>query len=229
MIKIDNVSKSYRQKPALVAAALELEAGRIVGLLGPNGSGKTTLLRILASELRADQGSVTIEGERLSPRLRAKVAALTTADFLPDSLTLKQAAAEYENFFPDFDPTLFYRLLKELDLSPEQRIRELSKGMKSKFALAITVARRARLIILDEPLEGVDPVAREEILGLIGGAFSEESTILVTSHLVNELERLLDEVYFIKEGHVQAMGDVEKLRAERGLSLDELYREVFRR
>lgn len=229
MIDIQGVAKSYQGKTALKNATLQLEQGKIVGLLGPNGSGKTTLLRILVSELRADSGSVSIDGAKLSPALKAHISGLTTSDFMLEGMTIQGAADTYASFFNDFDMERFRRLLKEVDLNPDMKISSLSKGMKSKFALALAISRKAKLIVLDEPLDGVDPVAREEILRLISFGFSQDSTLLVTSHLINELERLLDEVYFIRDGEIRYMGDVETIRAEKQMSLDELYREVYRR
>lgn len=229
MIEIIDVSKRYQKTQALAEASMVLEPGKVVGLLGPNGSGKTTLLRILTGELRMDSGSVLFDGQALASEMKAKISGLTRADFMPENMTIKSAANTYNSFFTDFDQQKFESLLPELGLSSDMKLSSLSKGMKSKFALALAVSRRARLIVLDEPLEGVDPVAREEILTLIAKGFSKDSTILVTSHLINELERLLDEVYFIRDGHIKAMGNVETIREERNLSLDELYREVYRK
>lgn len=229
MIEIKDVSKRYQKTQALTKASMVLEPGKVVGLLGPNGSGKTTLLRILTGELRMNSGSVKIEGEELSHKSKEKISGLTRTDFMPESMTIKGAAKAYNTFFKDFDQEKFEGLLPELSLKPEMKLTSLSKGMRSKFALALAVSRRARLIVLDEPLEGVDPIAREEILILIAKGFSKDSTILVTSHLINELERLLDEVYFIRDGQIKAIGNVETIREERNLSLDELYREVYRK
>lgn len=229
MIEIKGVSKRYLNKPALQDATMSLAPGRIIGLLGPNGSGKTTLLRILTGELRADSGTITMDGEIFSTKSKAQISGLTNSDFMPKAMTIGQAAATYALFFPDFDLTKFNTLISEMDLTEAMQISSLSKGMKSQFALCLAISRRARLIVLDEPLDGVDPVAREEILDLIAKGFSEDSTILVTSHLIHEMERLLDEVYFIRDGQVQSMGDVETIRETKNISLDELYREVYRK
>jgi len=229
MIEIINVSKSYYNKPALTNANLSLAPGKIIGLLGPNGSGKTTLLRILTGELRSDAGSITVDGTPLSTQTKAQISGLTNSDFMPKSMTIGQAAATYQLFFADFDSAKFNTLISDMNLTADMSISSLSKGMKSQYALALALSRQARLIVLDEPLDGVDPVAREEILDLIAKGFSENSTILVTSHLIHEMERLLDEVYFIREGQVQAMGDVETIRETKNISLDELYREVYRK
>ncbi len=229
MIEIKAVSKRYLSNQALRDASMNLAPGRIVGLLGPNGSGKTTLLRILTGELRADSGTISIEGELLSSKSKSKISGLTRADYMLPGMTIAQAAATYASFFTDFDLSKFKSLMSELELAETMRISSLSKGMKSKFALALTISRQARLIVLDEPLDGVDPVAREEILNLIAKGFSENSTILITSHLISEMERLLDEVYFIRDGQIQAMGDVETIRENKNMSIDELYREVYRK
>ena len=229
MIEIKDVSKAYYKKTALQNVNLSLAPGKIVGLLGPNGSGKTTLLRILTGELRADTGSICIDGIPLSTQTKAHVSGLTHSDFMPSHMTIGQAAATYQLFFTDFGLGKFNNLIGDMNLTPDMPIGSLSKGMKSQYALALALSRQARLIVLDEPLDGVDPVAREEILDLIAKGFHEESTILVTSHLIHEMERLLDEVYFIREGEVQAMGDVETIRESKNISLDELYREVYRK
>lgn len=229
MIEIKGVSKRYQKNQALKDATMVLRPGRIVGLLGPNGSGKTTLLRILTGELRMDSGSIIIDGKELSHESKAQISGLTRSDFMPLTMTIQQAAQAYTAFFKDFDFEKFYGLLPELELTPDMKLSNLSKGMRSKFALALAVSRKAQLIVLDEPLEGVDPIAREEILALIASGFSKDSTILVTSHLINELERLLDEVYFIREGRIKSMGSVEAIREERNISLDEMYREEYRK
>jgi ABC-2 type transport system ATP-binding protein len=229
MIEIINVSKSYYNKPALINANLSLAPGKIIGLLGPNGSGKTTLLRILTGELRSDTGNITVEGVPLSTQTKAQISGLTNSDFMLKGMTIGQAAATYQLFFADFDSAKFNTLISDMNLTADMPIASLSKGMKSQYALALALSRQARLIVLDEPLDGVDPVAREEILDLIAKGFSANSTILVTSHLIHEMERMLDEVYFIREGQVQAMGDVETIRETKNISLDELYREVYRK
>lgn len=227
MIKVSEVSKRYKNKLALKPTNMNLEAGRIVGLLGPNGSGKTTLLRILSGELRADTGSFSVDGLGPSPKLKDKISAFSNADFLPQDMTLTAAADLYEGFFKDFSRDHFYHLLGKMKLEPSLKVGELSKGMKNNFYLALALSRKAKLIILDEPMDGVDPIAREDVLTLIAAGFDGESTILVTSHMISEIERLLDDVYFIRQGEVKEMGAAEDLRQDHNMSLDQLYREVY--
>lgn len=229
MLEVNKVAKKYFGREVLQGVNLNVGKGKIAGLLGPNGSGKTTLLRLISGELRKDGGEILINGQGVGVLTKKDVSFLTSNDFFLPWMSIGDAGVLYHRVFPDFDPAKFHQLLKNVDLTPDLKIKNLSKGMRSKFALALTISRNAKLIVLDEPLEGVDPVAREEILGLILAGFSGESTILVTSHLINELERLLDEVYFINDGIVQYMGAAEDLRAEKHMSLDELYREVYRR
>lgn len=229
MIRIEQISKKYVTKEALKPTNMKMEAGRVVGLLGPNGSGKTTLLRILANELVPTTGTFFIDEEERGVGLRQHISSYSNASIVPDHYTLDQAAKLYRGFFKDFDVTRFNHLISNMDLKGSMKIKEMSKGMKNKFFLALTVARRAKLILLDEPLDGVDPIAREEVLTLIAHSFDEKSTILVTSHLINELERLLDEVFFIREGQVRYMGSAEELRENKQMSLDEIYRQEYRR
>lgn len=228
MINIENLSKKYVNFEALKTTTMKLERGKIVGILGPNGSGKTTLLRILASELMPNTGSFGFDGKKFTPQDKARISALTSPDFLPRWMSIKDAKNHYRDFYKDFDTEKFSRLLDFLELREDMDVSSLSKGMRSKLNLALTISRNSELIILDEPLDGVDPVAREEILEMIIRTFNGESTMLITSHLINELERLLDEVYFIRNGVVKYMGEAETLRAENSQSLDELYRDVYK-
>lgn len=228
MIEIENVSKKYVKFEALSKTTMKLEKGKIVGLLGPNGSGKTTLLRILASEIKPTTGEFKIDGIRRGVRAKKKISALTNSDFLPSWMSIGAAKNHFRDFYKDFDVEKFKTLLDFLNLTENLKVGALSKGMKSKLNLALTLSRNSRLIILDEPLDGVDPVAREEILDMVDKTFSEESTLLITSHLINELETLLDEVYFIRDGVVKYIGDADTVRNEKNQTLDEIYREVYK-
>lgn len=228
MLEIKNISKKYVKFQALKPVSLNIPEGKIVGLLGPNGSGKTTLLRILASELKPSTGDFSIDGVRRGVRVKKYVSALTGSEFLPGWMTIRGARAHYKDFYKDFDEDRFNELLRFLNLTDKLKVSELSKGMRSKLNLALTISRNARLIILDEPLDGVDPVAREEILGMIKDTFNKKSTILITSHLINELELLLNEVYFIKEGIIKYIGDAQKVREEQDMSIDEYYRIIYK-
>lgn len=227
ILKADKVSKNYFRKCALSNVDISLEQGRIIGLLGPNGSGKTTFLKLVAGLVRPSGGSISICGMETGYKTKELISFLPDSEFLYPWMTIGEAGDTYASFFKDFDAARFNELLKFMALTPDMKVRRLSKGMKEKLALALTLSRNAKLIVLDEPLNGVDPIAREQILGAIVKSFSQESTILVTSHLINEVENILDEAYFLKEGRIVLHGSTEDLRSERGKSLDELYREVF--
>lgn len=227
ILKADNVSKKYLTKAALSGLDISLEQGKIIGLLGPNGSGKTTFLKMINGFVRPSGGKITVCDKEIGYRTKELVSFLPDSEYLYDWMTIRAAADTYIKFFSDFDNARFGELLKFMQLTEELKVKSLSKGMKEKLALALTLSRNARLIVLDEPLNGVDPVAREQILGAIVKSFSQESTILISSHLINEVESILDEAYFLREGKIVLHGRTDDLRSEKNKSLDELYREVF--
>ena len=227
ILKAEKISKNYFTKSALSNVDISLEQGKIIGLLGPNGSGKTTFLKLVTGMVRPSGGSLTVCGMEIGYKTKDMIAFLPDSEFLYDWMTIREAGNTFIAFFKDFDSARFYELLQFMNLTPDMKVKRLSKGMKEKLALALTLARNARLIVLDEPLNGVDPVAREQILGAIVRSFSQDSTILVTSHLINEVENILDEAYFLKDGRIVLHGSTDELRSERKKSLDELYREVF--
>lgn len=223
------VRKRYLHTTALAGVDVTAAPGQVVGVLGPNGSGKTTLLKILAGLLRPDAGTVTVAGESGYPALHRNVAFLPERDFLYGWMTVRGAGGWYARLYPDFDAEGFGRLTRLMGLDPAARVRALSKGTAEKLGLALTMAREAPLTVLDEPLSGVDPVARDEIIRAIVSGIRPDAALVVTSHLVGELETLLDRVVFLADGRVTLSGDAEELRAERGVSLDGLYKEVFAR
>jgi ABC-2 type transport system ATP-binding protein len=227
ILKADKISKKYFNKSALNDVDISLEQGKIIGLLGPNGSGKTTFLKLITGMVRPSAGNLTVDGLEIGYKSKELVAFLPDSEFLYDWMTIKDAKDVYVSFFKDFNIKRFGELLEFMKLTEELKVKSLSKGMKEKLVLALTLARDAKLLVLDEPLNGVDPVARELILGAIIKCFNPESSIIVTSHLINEIESILDEAYFLKEGRIVLHGGVDNLRSEKHKSLDELYREVF--
>jgi len=227
ILEAESVGKKYFKKQVLSEVSLVIEQGKIVGLLGPNGSGKTTLLKTLVGLIRPTAGSIKICENEIGYKTKELVAYLPDSEFLYSWMKIKDAKAVYIRFYNDFNSKRFDDLLEFMKLTSDMKVTSLSKGMKEKLALALTLARDAKLIILDEPLNGVDPVAREQILVAILKAFNFESSMLITSHLINEMESILDEVYFLKEGQIILSGNAEKLRDEKKMTLDEIYREVF--
>ena len=227
ILEAESVGKKYFKKQVLSGVSLVIEQGKIVGLLGPNGSGKTTLLKIIVGLIRPTAGSIKICENEIGYKTKELVAYLPDSEFLYSWMKIKDAKDVYIRFYKDFNSKRFDDLLEFMKLTSDMKVTSLSKGMKEKLALALTLARDAKLIILDEPLNGVDPVAREQILVAILKAFNFESSMLITSHLINEMESILDEVYFLKEGKVELHGNAEELRNEKKMTLDEIYREVF--
>lgn len=221
------VSKKYFNKTALDQISMTIEKGKIVGLLGPNGSGKTTFLKLLVGLIRPTLGSIEICNKEMGYKTKELVAYLPDSDFLYPWMKISDAKKLYSTFFSDFDIAKFDELLDFMKLENNMNVKSLSRGMMEKLSLSLTLARNAKLFVLDEPLNGVDPIAREQILGAILKGFSFESSIIISSHLINEVERILDEAYFLKEGKIILSGNTEEIRIEKEMTLDEVYREVF--
>lgn len=228
ILKSDGLCKSYLNKKALRGVDLEIVPGRIVGLLGPNGSGKTTFLKIAAGILHASSGKVLIDGQEPGVYTKSIVSYLPDNEYLLNWMKVKDALNYFKDFYSDFDKKKAEELLVFMDLDKNSTVKSLSKGMKEKLKLTLVLSRKAKLYILDEPLGGVDPTAREKILTAIVNNFSENSSMIITTHLVNDIERIFDDVAFISAGEIVLKGNAEELRMEREKSIDELYREVFK-
>lgn len=228
IIDSKELTKKYFNKTALDSLNLTVEPGVILGLLGPNGSGKTTFLKIAAGLLTKSSGDITIDGKSIGTETKAIVSYLPDKMFLQKWMKIKDAKDYYKDFFKDFDMRKFTELLAYMNLQEDMKITSLSKGMAEKLLLTLCLSRNAKLYLLDEPLGGVDPVTREKILDAILRNYSEDSSIVVTTHLVSDIERLFDKVAFINSGKIVLEGDAEELRRERNSSIDELYREVFK-
>ncbi|ALD00682.1 ABC transporter [Actinomyces sp. oral taxon 414] len=227
-VVVANLTKTYRGRPALRDLSLELPAGRITGLMGSNGSGKTTLLKILAGVLADYQGRVRIAGHAPGPRSKAAVAFLPDAAFIADNLTAERAVAYYARFFADFDAHKARDLIRFFKLPADRTIKEMSKGMGEKLRIALTMSRRARVYLLDEPISGVDPAAREVLMNGILTDFDPDALLLISTHLIADVEPIVDSVVFLHEGGLMLAGDADDLREASGMSLDALFRKEYR-
>ncbi len=228
ILKADNIKKNYFNKKALNGINLEVKKGRIVGVLGPNGSGKTTFLKIAAGILRQSKGELLIDGHKPGVQTKAVVSYLPDKDYLFKWMKIKDAIEFFNSFYKDFDKDKSMELLKFMNLDVNSKIIALSKGMAEKLYLTLTLSRKAKLYILDEPLGGVDPTTREKILDAILNNYTKDSSMIITTHLVNDIERLFDDVVFISKGEIVLSGNADELRNEKKMSIDELYREVFK-
>lgn len=228
LVEIHNLKKSYdKRKEALHDLTLTLPRGRIIGLLGPNGSGKTTLIKLLNGLLVPDGGEILIDGEKPGPSTKAKVSYLPERTYLKNGATIRELLSYFQDFYEDFRTDRAKEMLAALRIEENARIRALSKGTREKVQLILVMSRDASLYILDEPIAGVDPAARDYILRTIITNYNENATVLISTHLINDIENILDEVVFMKEGRLLLQTSVEEIREEKGKSVDAYFREVF--
>ena len=228
MIELINISKSYHNKVALKDVSLNLKAGQIVGLLGPNGSGKTTLIKILNGLLRDYKGQIFIDNEEIGVHSKSIISYLPDQTYLANWMNGEKAIDFFKEMYQDFDEDRMRDLMSKLKLDTKQPIKTMSKGMKERFQLALVMSRKAKIYILDEPIGGVDPAARELILSTILDNYAPESLVIISTHIISEIEQIFDSVVFLKEGEVVIYDEVDKLRTTSGKSIDELFKEVFK-
>ena len=224
----NGLSKSYGSVRALDNIDLHLEEGRIIGLLGPNGSGKTTLIKLASRLLVPTEGEVRICGELPSPATKAMVSYLPDRNYLPDWMKAGELLDMYEDFFADFDRKRATDMMEALGIDLDMQLKKMSKGTKEKVQLILTMSRHAKLYLLDEPIAGVDPAARDFILRTIISNYDENATVLISTHLIADVESVLDEAIFLKEGKIVLHQSVDELRDTTGKSVDEYFREVFK-
>ena len=222
------LTKNYGAKTVLDSIDLTIEPGHIVGLLGPNGSGKTTLIKLANGLLTPTSGDILIDGKKPSRATKAIVSYLPDRDTLPGWMSIAQALDYYGDFYLDFRRGLAEQMLMNLGLDRTQKIKTLSKGMREKTQLILTMSRRAKLYCLDEPIAGVDPAARDYILSTILNNYEPDASILISTHLISDVENILDEVIFIQEGQLKLHASVEDIRMQEGESIDSYFREVFK-
>ena len=227
-IEINNLTKNFGDLTALDDVTVSLEQGQIVGLLGPNGSGKTTLIKILNGLLQPTSGSVTINGSAPGVETKKVVAYLPDRNALSDYMTASQLMDIYEDFFEDFDRQKAEAMIDDLGINRKQTMKKMSKGTKEKLQLCLVMARQAEVYLLDEPIGGVDPATRDYILRTIISNYNENAVVLISTHLIADVESVLDDVVFIKEGRVVLHKAADEIREEKGESVDKLFREVFK-
>lgn len=228
LVEILDVTKSYDGKVAAVEnVSLTLPKGRIIGILGPNGSGKTTLIKMLNGLLQPTSGTILINGMHIGPKTKARVAYLPDRTYLAGNKTVKEMLDYFTDFYEDFSKEKAMEMLKSLNIEPDARMKNLSKGTKEKVQLILVMSRNADLYILDEPIAGVDPAARDYILRTIINNYNPEATVLISTHLISDIEQVLDEVVFMRYGKLVLYTSVDYIREQKGKSVDAYFREVF--
>lgn len=228
ILQCSKLTKGFNGKNALCEVDLTLRPGQIVGLLGPNGSGKTTWIKLACGLLTPTSGSITVCGLAPGTQTKALVSYLPDRVSLPRGFRVRDAIALYADFFADFSTEKASSMLADLRIGPRDRLSSLSKGALEKVQLALTMSRAARLYLLDEPIGGVDPAARDYILNTILRNYSEDAALLISTHLIGDVEKVLDQVVMLQEGRVRLSGAVDDIRQEYGTSIDEIFREVFK-
>jgi len=228
ILKIENLSKRYYNKTALSDINLSIESGKIYGLLGPNGSGKTTLMKVIAGLHKQTAGNVLINGNPVSYKSKAAISYMPTENYLYGDFKVKNVIRFYKDMYEDFQEDVALKILNDIKVDTEFKISKLSSGLTGKLKVALTLSRDSELYMLDEPLNGVDVLSRDTIMELITASCGENKTIIISTHLVSEIEKILDSVIFLKDGIVELCGDAEDLRISRGVSVEGLYKEVFR-
>ena len=228
ILECKDLTKYYDRTLGLDHLSLQLEPGRIVGLLGPNGSGKTTLLKIANGLLTPSSGQLLIDGKAPGPDTRRLVSYLPERTYLSDWMTVVQLLDFFCDFYPDFRRQAAEEMLHHLNIQPKQRIKQMSKGTREKVQLIMVMSRAARLYLLEEPIGGVDPATRDYILSTIISNYNPDAAVVISTHLIADVERILDDVVFISRGQLVLHQSVDQIRQERGCSVDDLFREVFR-
>ncbi len=227
MINIKNLNKKYRNKIILDNINLNIEKGKIIGLLGPNGSGKTTLMKILLNITKEDSGEIYINNKKKSEETNKYISFLPDAPFIDKDLSINEARNYFKFFYTDFNDKKFENLINKLNLNLKDKIKNLSKGNIEKLNLILILSRDAKIYILDEPIAGVDIVTRNEILKLIIENISDESTAIISTHLIKDIEHIFDQVMFLKDANIDKIYNVEDIRINKNISVEDLYLEYF--
>lgn len=228
VLEIKNVHKKYLSHSVLEGVGFSIPRGKIVGLLGPNGCGKTTILKLISGLLQLDEGEIRINGICPGQQTKSMISYLPERSYLNDWMKISDILNLFSDFYADFDRERAEQMLTDLKISKEEKLKTMSKGTKEKVQLILVMSRRASLYLLDEPIGGVDPATREYILHTILKNFNENSSILITTHLIQDVETIFDQVLFLNQGKIVIDGEVDEIREKYGKSIDGLFREVFR-
>ena len=228
LLECKGLCKDFGEKKVLKEVNLTIEKGKIIGLLGKNGVGKTTLIKLINDLLTPTSGEVLFDGKKIGVESKRKIAFLPERTYLDKEMTVKQTLRYFNEFYDNFDEEKAKRLLQDLGLDTTMRLKKMSKGMQEKVQLVLVMSRKADLYVLDEPLGGVDPATREYILDTILTNFEKGSSVLISTHLIGDIERILDEVVFIDDGTIVLQGNADEIRERENLSLDGLFRRMFK-
>lgn len=228
ILRCEALTKKYGSLVAVNGFDLSIESGQIVGLLGPNGSGKTTFIKMINGLLQPNSGSLTVCGKKIGTETKKIVAYLPDNDFLDRSMEVEKIVEFFADFYSDFRKELALEMLKDLGVDVKKKLKTLSKGNREKVGLIMVMSRNAKLYVLDEPIAGVDPATRDYILSTIINNYNPDASIIISTHLISDIEKVLDDVIFIKEGRCVLHKSADDIRSEMGMSVDEVFREEFR-
>ena len=228
LLEVSHVTKSYGANRVLDDVTFKISKGKIVGLLGPNGSGKTTLIKLINDLLKEDSGTIKVEGLDLGVETKKLISYLPDKNYLNNNMTVIELLNYFKDFYEDFRIDKAKELIGKLNLDLNQKLKTMSKGTKEKVQLILVMSRKAKLYILDEPIGGIDPAARDYIINTILTNFSDDASLLISTHLISDLEKVLDEVIFLKNGKVVRCGSTDEIRKETKLSINDLFREEFK-
>ena len=228
LLECKHLSKSYGKKPALSDINLQIDGGHIIGLLGPNGIGKTTLIKLITGLLTPSAGEIYVNETPVGIESKKVISYLPDHTYLNDWMRVRDIIDYFDDFYEDFEPMRAYDMLAKLKINPSDKLKTLSKGTKEKVQLILVMSRRAELYILDEPIAGVDPAARDYILDTILSNYNEDASILISTHLISDVENILDEVIFLQNGTIRLHSSVDDIREKEQKSIDALFREVFK-
>ena len=228
LLECKSVTKKFDNKIVIDNVNLKIEKGRIYGLLGKNGAGKSTLIKLINDLLTIDSGEILFNGKPIGVTSKSHISYLPERTYLDKSMKIENVIKYFEEFYEDFNTKKAYKLLKDLDLDKDKKISKMSKGMQEKLQLVLVMAREADLYILDEPLGGVDPATRDYILDTILSNFKEGSSVIISTHLISDIERILDDVIFIDKGKITLVSEADTLREKEKKSIDEIFRRSFK-